>query len=286
MPASRIQTLRSLLPSPDARRRGAPRPLSSPLPSPDTRRRRPLSSLRTLRSSPAARRGALLGAAITLLSGLAVLGDLLSPALRDRHPMALVLLTPRTPYLVAAADEVPFAVFLVAAVVRLCAADPLHFMLGRTTGPAGMAAAGRVTRRVGTGRRGRLLQGAVARARSSGSSPLWLAGVAVSPTSKSMLVTGAAGVGARRVACADLAGTLLRVVVIWHLGRSFPVLAQRCAALVPWLLVPSGAAAVTLGALRWRRRRPDAGEAAQAGDRCHSGTTPRRAALASSASPG
>jgi hypothetical protein len=213
-----------------------------------------LQTLRSLVSSPCARRSSALCGAIGLLSGMALLGDLLSPTLRHHNPMTLVLLTPRTPYLVAAADEVPFAVFLVGALVRLCAADPLHFMLGRTTGPAGMAAAGRVRRRVGAGR-ARLLHDVVERARSSGSSPLWLAGVVVSPTAKSMLVTGAAGARARWVALADVAGTLLRVMVIWQVGRSFPVLAQRCAAVVPWVLVPSCAAAAVLGALRWHRRR-------------------------------
>jgi hypothetical protein len=272
-------------------------------------RRTTLRSLRSVSSlvarrasSPAARRSALLCGVISLISGLALLGDVLSPALRDRYPVVLMLLTPRTPYLVAVADDVPFAVFLLAAVLRLCVADPFHFALGRTTGPAGIAAASRLAGRTGASRfrlLGHVTQ-LTRRAPSSASSPLWLVGVTASPTAKSMVATGAAGVRARSVALADVAGTVLRVVVIWHAGHRFPVLARTTAAVVPWVVIPSAVIVVVVGAVRWhrdrvRRRSPVgpegaaaavpalATEPAKADGGCHSWTTPQTAVASNAA---
>jgi hypothetical protein len=206
-----------------------------------------LATLRSLRASRRARRSAALCAVIALFTVLAMLGDLLSPTLRERYPLVLMLLTPRTAYLAAASDQVPFVLFLSAAVFRLCAADPVHFMLGRTTGPAGVAAASRI----------RLVGSLVRRAPSSCSNRLWLAGVVASPTAKTMLVTGAAGVRARWVAVADVAGTVVRVLVIWRAGQAFPMLAQKCATLVPLVVVPSCLAGAAIGTVRWHRQRTD-----------------------------
>jgi hypothetical protein len=204
-----------------------------------------LPTLRSLRASPRARRSAALCTVIALFTVMAALGDLLSPTLRERYPMLLVLLTPRTAYLAAASDQVPFVLFLSAAVFRLCAADPVHFMLGRTSGPAGMAAASRL----------RLVAPLVRRAPSCVSQRLWLAGVVASPTAKTMLATGAAGVRARWVAVADVAGTVVRVLVIWRAGQTFPMLAQTCASLAPWVIVPSCLAGAAVGTVRWHRQR-------------------------------
>jgi hypothetical protein len=49
----------------------------------------------------------------------------MSPVLIDREPVAPLLLTARTAYLVAVAHDVPFPVFIVVAAARLCAADPV-----------------------------------------------------------------------------------------------------------------------------------------------------------------
>lgn len=204
-----------------------------------------VGSRRLLRHpSPGARRTLALGGAIGLFTGLAVLGDLLSPALRERHPLVLVVLSPRTAYLAAAAHDVPLLVFLVVAVVRLCAADPLHFMLGRTAGPTALATAGRL----------RLVRPLVERGRSSCSNPLWLAVVAASPTAKTMVVSGAVGLRRRWVALADLMGTLARAVLIWSAGQRFPMMAETCAALAPWVAVPAGVAGVAVVGARWCRR--------------------------------
>jgi hypothetical protein len=196
--------------------------------------------------SPHARRIAALCAALGALTVVATAGDVLSPVLLHRYPAVLVLLTPRTAFLVAVAHEVPFPLYLLVAVLRLCAADPLHFMLGRTAGPA---AAGTV-RRFALVRR--LTAGAVRRVPGR-SSPLWLAAVAASPTAKTMLVAGAAGLPRRGVAVANVGGTVARVLAIWAAGRAFPTVGHAASAAAPWLAIPGCLGVLVLGLDRWRR---------------------------------
>jgi hypothetical protein len=200
------------------------------------------SHQRTLRASPHARRIVALCSAIGSFTVLAMVGDLLSPMLLHRHPVALLLLTPRTAYVVAVARDVPAPTVLVVAVARLCAADPLHFMLGRITGPAAAAKA----RRLGPLRR-------LAPRVPSRSSPLWLAGVAASPTAKTMLVAGAAGLRSRDVAVANVAGTIVRVLAILGFGHAFPNIGVALATVAPWLALPGCLAALAVGVLRLRR---------------------------------
>lgn len=194
--------------------------------------------------SPHTRRIASLCAAIGALTVVATAGDVLSPVLLERCPPVLILLTPRTAFLVAVAHEMPFPLFLTVAVVRLCAADPLHFMLGRSAGPT--------VRRFGIVRR--LAAGATRRLRlPASSSPLWLAAVVASPTAKTMLVAGATGLPRRGVAVANLAGTVARVLGIWAAGRAFPTVGATLTAAAPWMAVP-GCLAALAGLQRGFRR--------------------------------
>jgi hypothetical protein len=185
-----------------------------------------LTKLRTtrapqLRAPP--RQVLALCSAIGVFTVIAVVGDLLSPVLLLHHPVALLLLTPRTAYLVAVAHNIPFAAFLLVSVVRLGAADPLHFMLGR-----------------------RLSRRPPARARA-----LWLVAVAVSPTGKTMLVAGATGQSRWPVATANLVGTLVRVLVIWRVGEAFPTVGETAASLAPWFAIP-GCIGLVVAVLKWR----------------------------------
>jgi hypothetical protein len=202
----------------------------------------PGSRLKTLRASLGSRRIAVLCGAIAGFAAMAIVGDLLSPVLVERHRLVLVVLTPRSPYLVAMAHDVPVSVFLLVSVARLCAADPFHFMLGRATGPAVVSAA----------RRTRVLR-RLAHRLPPRSSWLWLAAVALSPTAKTMLVAGGAGLRAGRVAVANVAGTVARVLLIWSAGQAFPTMGETFARLAPWIAVPSCIAAITLVAARSRR---------------------------------
>lgn len=190
-----------------------------------------------------------------MLAVVATIGDVLSATLIGDRPLALIALTPRTAYLVAATHKVPFAMFLLVATARLCVADPLHFMLGRTVGPTVGAAvrsaasrSARLARMVPRGRRAALL---------------WFAVVALSPTAKTMLVTGGAGVDRRHVAAADLLGTVARLLLIWGAGRAFPSVGPALAAVAPWITVPGGLLALGLGAVRLARRRIPDGTLAQ-----------------------
>jgi hypothetical protein len=188
----------------------------------------PGSRFQALRSSLGNRRIAILAGVVAAFSVTATVGDLLSPVLLERCPLALVLLNPRTIYLITLAHAAPLPVYLIASVARLCAADPLHFLLGRAAGPAVTSAARHV-------RGMRRLPDRL----PSPSSGLWLAAVAASPTAKTMLVAGGGGLHAGRVAAANVAGTLVRVLLIWRLGKALPTVGKTVAALAPWLAVPA-----------------------------------------------
>jgi hypothetical protein len=202
------------------------------------------SRFQSSRSSLGRRRIAILAGAIAAFSAAAAVGDLLSPVFLERCPLGLVVLNPRTGYLMALAGDAPLPVFLVASVARLCAADPLYFSLGRAAGPA-VISAGRQVR----GLR-RLLDHL-----PSGSSWLWLAAVAASPTGKTMLLAGGGGLHAGGVAAANVTGTLVRVLLVWRVGNAFPTLGETVAALVPWTAVPACVVAVAITAVRCSRSR-------------------------------
>ena len=125
-------------------------------------------------------------------------------------------LAPRTLYLAAAAGQVPFVAFVGVALLRLCAADPSHFLLGRLHGPWAAAALDRRRpRRGGTVRRP---------ARRRRLARLWdrlgLALVALSPSGKVLVLAGASRLTHRRVAAAAVAGTLVQVVLLYVAGRA------------------------------------------------------------------
>ncbi len=190
---------------------------------------------------------ALLGVPLVMLTGASIAGNLLAPGLLTAHPLLLVALAPRMVYLAAAAGDVPFVAFVAVAVLRLCAADPSHFLLGRLHG--GRAAAAVARRRgprrtdpgrLDPGRRrrpgrpdpGRLDPGRPAPGRPAPGRPtsgrlwarLWdrlgLVLVAISPTGKVLLLAGASRLPHRRVAAAAVVGTVAQVVMLYGAGRA------------------------------------------------------------------
>jgi membrane protein DedA with SNARE-associated domain len=193
--------------------------------------------------SPGARRVALLVALLALIGAASFVGDALSPVLLRQNRLALVALTPRSAYVVAAARDVPFPLLLLVAVARLGLADPVHFMLGREAGPAVLARAQRT----------RLL-GRVARRLPSTPGHLWLSAVAISPTAKTMVVAGGLGLPAGRVAVANFAGTVARALVVWTAGRAFPSACEALAVLSAWVAAPCAVGAASLILLRHRQR--------------------------------
>jgi membrane protein DedA with SNARE-associated domain len=194
-------------------------------------------------SSPGARRVALLVALLALIGAASFVGDAAGPVLLRQNRLALVALTPRSAYVVAAARDVPFPLLLLVAVARLALADPVHFVLGREAGPAVLARA----------ERARLL-GRVARRLPSTPGNLWLSAVAISPTAKTMVVAGGLGLPAGRVAVANVAGTVARVLVVWTAGQAFPSAGEALAVLSAWVAAPGAVGAAALIALRQRQR--------------------------------
>jgi hypothetical protein len=161
-------------------------------------------------SAPCSRRTtALLAAPLIVLTGASTVGNLLAPGLLTAHPLLLVALAPRTPFLAVAAGEVQFGAFVAVAFLRLCAADPSHFLLGRLHGGRATSALAR-RRRPGGSRR---LQLPVVWER------LGLVLVALAPSGKVLLVAGASRLPHRRVASAAVGGTLAQVVVLYGAGR-------------------------------------------------------------------
>lgn len=139
-----------------------------------------------------------------LVGGLAALtvasltGDLLSPTLLGRHPLVLVSLTPRAPFVLAASHGAPLVAVLAVAVPRLLLADPLHFVLGRRY----------------AGRIGRRLPASVRR--------IGVPAIVASPTGKVLAAAGATGMPPSRVAAADTVGTVARVAALWAVANALP----------------------------------------------------------------
>ena len=153
-----------------------------------------------------------------VLSVVSAAGTLGAPALWGR-PLLLVLMTPRLPFLVHASTSVPWYVLAPVTVLRLCVADPAHFLLGRHGGDAARLRARRWTQSSRWAhRRPRLSPGGavhrtLARVAPAGRESA-VAVVAVRPVGRHLMIAGATHSRARAVALADLAGTVVYVVAV------------------------------------------------------------------------
>lgn len=178
----------------------------------------------------------LLGAPLVLLTCASLVGNVLAPHLLATNALLLVVLAPRTIYLAVAAAQAPWAAFVAVAFLRLCAADPSHFYLGRLHG-----------RRLYVRAPGLLVR-------------LWerlgVALVALVPNGKVLLLAGASALPHRRVASAAAAGTLAQVVVVLAAGRAVAgpgqAFAEALAANATVIaLVAAVVTLVLLAAARW-----------------------------------
>lgn len=164
--------------------------------------------------------------ALALLSSLSAVGTLGSPSLLHQ-PLLLVLLSPRLPFLALASAHVSPFVLVPVSVARLCAGDVFHFHLGsngahrrladhRVLGIAGVTRARRAFARY------RPVVAVRARLRAWG--PVArngvLLAVLVRPVGRHLTVAGAAGTCPRRVAIADLVGTMAYVAVVVLAGTA------------------------------------------------------------------
>lgn len=149
---------------------------------------------------------------LVVLTVASWIGTVNAPALGGSHPLVLMALSPRLPFLAAAAGAVSLPAFFAVGLLRLVAADPSHYLIGRH-GYRGVS--GRVARRSSSAHR--LLERL---RRAVGSRGLLV--VALRPNGQVLCGAGAAGLRPLPVAAADVAGTLCHLTVAWVAGRSLP----------------------------------------------------------------
>ena len=141
-------------------------------------------------------------AALTVVS---TLGTMAAPGLTQR-PLLLVALSPRLSFLALAAPKVGLVPFLVVAGIRLCLADPFHFVLGRRHG----------TKAIDKLIRWNWLR----RVHDTAAKSIPLL-VFLRPNGTNLAIAGASRNRTIHIAAADIVGTLVYLVVIHQLGTSF-----------------------------------------------------------------
>ncbi len=161
------------------------------------------------RASSRRARLVILAAPLAVLSIASAAGSVLSPYLLVANPLLLVALSPRAVHLVVAAAAMPLPTFLAVGMLRLMAADPSHYVLGRMHGTAAAAAIER--RSVSLGRVAQWLLGMDERKS--------LLVVGVSPTGKFLFLAGAGRARPILVALADAGGTFVQLMVLYVSGR-------------------------------------------------------------------
>lgn len=192
-------------------------------PRPNDRRRR-------------SRRTIVLAAPIAVLSAASLTGNVLAPP-RVGPPLLLMSLSPRTVYLAIAAGEVPMAGFLLIGMLRLCAADAWHFLLGSLHGDRLERVASRMPRFC---------------------RQLGLPVVALFPSGKVLLLAGATRMPHGRVAATAAAGTLVQLVTVYAAGRALAGPLDALTALVSGsaaAVIAATVAAVAVGGARGLCRR-------------------------------
>ncbi len=142
---------------------------------------------------------------LAALTAVSSVGTLAAPGLTGR-PLLLVALSPRLSFLALAAPKVGLVPFLIVAGIRLCLADPFHFVLGRRHGAGALD---RLPRWPWLQR----LQVFATR-----SVPLL---VFLRPNGTNLAIAGASRGRAVHIAMADIVGTVVYLVVVHQLGRSF-----------------------------------------------------------------
>jgi hypothetical protein len=143
---------------------------------------------------------------LAALTAVSTLGTMAAPGLTQR-PLLLVALSPRLSFLALAAPKVGLLPFLAVAGVRLCLADPFHFVLGR---------------RHGTKAIDKLIRWSWLRKAhdvASKSVPLL---VFLRPNGTNLAIAGASHRGhAAQIVAADIVGTVVYLLLIHQLGASF-----------------------------------------------------------------
>ncbi|MGH9177332.1 MAG: hypothetical protein ACRD0N_02090 [Acidimicrobiales bacterium] len=140
-----------------------------------------------------------------LLTAASWVGTLSAPALAASHPLLLMGLSTRLPFLLVAAATVPAPAYFVVGLARMVAGDPCHYLLGRRGGDY-------VSRQAAP--RWPLADRSLARVQEALRSHGWVV-IALRPTGHVLFGAGAAGLRPRHVAVADVAGTVAYLGVVW-----------------------------------------------------------------------
>jgi hypothetical protein len=137
---------------------------------------------------------------IASVSAVSALATIATPALLA-HPLLLVALTPRIPFLALAAGQSPLAALVAVAVPRLCLCDVFWFRIGRRLGPGALDRLPRRCRRIFE-RAPRARNGLLATV------------ILVRPIGRHLAAGAAAGLDPLLIAALDIAGTLAFVVAV------------------------------------------------------------------------
>lgn len=160
-------------------------------------------------------------AGIGALSAVSAAGTVSAPALLGQ-PLALVLLSPRLPFLALAGATVRPGLLIPCVALRLCAGDVFHFRLGRSGGDTAVGRrlkANRLTaHRWAVSARQRLARHEVLARHSI------IVGILVRPVGRHLFLAGASGACPRRVAVADAVGTLAYVIAVVMVGHAIAVI--------------------------------------------------------------
>jgi hypothetical protein len=160
---------------------------------------------------------------LAVLTAASLLGSAMAPELLAHHPLVLIALAPRTVFMVAGAPHVGVLAFIAVGTVRLAAADPFHFAIGRRYLGHRLDRHRRLIGRIG------------------------LPVVAVHPTGPVLAAAGAAGMRPTSVAVADVLGTVVQLAALHEIGRAVSLPGGPA-----MTLVVAGAGAVVGGAAALR----------------------------------
>lgn len=163
------------------------------------------------RSRAARRKLTALLAPLGVLAVAGFTGTAFSPALLVQAPLALIALNPVYTHLILASNSIAAVPFYVVAVVRLFAADPFYFLIGREYGGAAIEWVERRSQLAG--RVARFIERVFQRA-----GPVVLF---VVPAGLVCVLAGASRMRTRTFVAIDLAGTLAVVFLVRAFGHAF-----------------------------------------------------------------
>jgi membrane protein DedA with SNARE-associated domain len=181
-------------------------------------------------------------------------GDALAPTLAVEHPLVLLVLSPRMRNQVLVVNQIPVLVFFAVATLRLLAADPPFFFLGRWYGDSAVAWVARQSPRTAE--------------LVTGSERTWRGVlyplVAIAPNNVVCLLAGSMGMRPLVFMVLNVAGTLGRLTLIVLFGAAFEEQINWVLELIGeyrWWLVALSTLVVAIFA--WRGARAGGGELGQ-----------------------